>query len=46
MGKLKNAINILWKLVPKATLIFDTSLTRIDVSSPLLFLSKNEIDNL
>ena len=40
------SIKTLWKLVPSAILILETSLTRIDVNSPLLFLSKNEIDKL
>jgi hypothetical protein len=36
--------NILWKLVPSATRILETSVTTIEVSSPLFLLSKNDKD--
>ena len=36
--------NILWKLVPSATRILETSVTTIEVSSPLFLLSKKDKD--
>ena len=38
--------NSLWKLVPNATRIFETSLITIDESSPVCLLSKKDNENL